>query len=123
GGSGGSPGGAWAPNLRTYVPVTAQASPRARFRRAIERRALWLGEGAMRGMGQITLDEGGKLGHLDREAGSPKYEKAALRWLGRYLEEEQPSLEHFATVARTLAELGSPEPDSYLVERREPEED
>jgi len=37
------------------------------------------------------------------ERGSPKYEKAALRWLERYLFEEEPSLERFASVVYKLA--------------------
>jgi hypothetical protein len=37
--------------------------------------------------------------HLYAERGSPKYEKAALRWLERYLTEGTPRLGHFAEVA------------------------
>jgi hypothetical protein len=49
------------------------------------------------------------------ERGSPKYEKAAMRWLERYLAEGSPRLQHFAEVTMSLAErtestadLGSP---------------
>jgi hypothetical protein len=41
--------------------------------------------------------------HLYAERGSPKYERAALRWLKRYLTEGSPSLQHFAEVAADLA--------------------
>jgi len=41
--------------------------------------------------------------HLYAERGSPKYEKAALRWLERYLSEGSPRLEHFAEIAANLA--------------------
>jgi hypothetical protein len=41
--------------------------------------------------------------HLYAERGSPKYEKAALRWLERYLNESSPSLAHFASVTIELA--------------------
>lgn len=37
------------------------------------------------------------------ERGSPKYEKAAMRWLERYLNEGTPWLQHFAEVAAGLA--------------------
>lgn len=83
--------------------MTAQGSPRARFRRAIERRALWQAEDAMRDMGSITLDEARDLVDLYAEKGSPKYERAALRWLERYLAEAEPSLERFAVTVAGLA--------------------
>jgi hypothetical protein len=87
--------------------MTAEASPRARFERAIERRALWLAEDAMREMGSVTLAEANQLVHLYAERGSPKFEKAALRWLARYLEEAEPSLERFAATVASLARIGS----------------
>ena len=44
-----------------------------------------------------------QLVHLYAERGSPKYEKAAVRWLGRYLEEGEPGLVQFARLASGLA--------------------
>ncbi len=35
--------------------------------------------------------------------GSPKYEKAALRWLERYLVESSPRLQHFVEVTATAS--------------------
>ena len=46
-----------------------------------------------------------QLVHLYAERGSPKFEKAALRWLERYLGEGSPKLEHFAKIAASLAKL------------------
>jgi len=46
-----------------------------------------------------------QLVHLYAERGSPKYEKAAVRWLERYLTEGSPKLEHFAEIAASLARL------------------
>jgi hypothetical protein len=83
--------------------VTAEASPRARFRRAIERRNLWGAEDAARDLPKLTLEEALQLVELYGERGSPKYERAALRWLERYLFEEEPSLERFASVVLRLA--------------------
>jgi hypothetical protein len=37
------------------------------------------------------------------ECGSPKYEKAAMRWLERYLTEGSPRLQHFAEITASLA--------------------
>ena len=44
-----------------------------------------------------------QLVHLYAERGSPKSERAALRWLRRYLDEHDPSLVQFARVAGALA--------------------
>jgi hypothetical protein len=41
--------------------------------------------------------------HLYAERGSPKFERAALRWLERYLTEGSPRLEHFAEITASLA--------------------
>jgi hypothetical protein len=43
--------------------------------------------------------------HLYGEKGSPKYERAAMRWLERYLSERSPRLKHFAEIATRLAKL------------------
>jgi len=43
--------------------------------------------------------------HLYAERRSPKYERAALRWLERYLTEGTPRLQHFAEIAASLAKL------------------
>lgn len=87
--------------------MTAEASSRARFRRAIERRALWLAEDAMRGMGAVTLQEAHDLLVLYAERGSPKNDRAAMRWLARYLEESEPTLERFAKVVASIAARSS----------------
>jgi hypothetical protein len=44
-----------------------------------------------------------QLVRLYAERGSPKYEKAALRWLERYLREAAPRLPRFAEIAADLA--------------------
>jgi hypothetical protein len=44
-----------------------------------------------------------KLVHLYAERGSPKYERAALRWLERYITEGSPRLQHFAEIPADLA--------------------
>jgi hypothetical protein len=85
--------------------LTAQPHAHVRFRRAIERRALWLAEDAARELPDLPLDDALQRVHLYAERGSPKYEKAALRWLDRYLSEDSPRLKHFAEITASLAKL------------------
>jgi len=85
--------------------LTAHPSAHVRFRRAIERRALWLAEDAARGLPNLSLQDALQLVHLYAERGSPKYERAALRWLERYLTEGSPRLQHFAEITMNLAKL------------------
>jgi hypothetical protein len=87
------------------VFVTGQPHAHVRFQRAIERRALWLAEDAARELPNLPLEDLLELVHLYAERGSPKYEKAALRWLERYLVESSPTLAHFAESAASLAKL------------------
>ena len=61
--------------------VTAEAHAHVRFRRAIERRALWLAEDAARELPNLPLEDALQLVHLYAERGSPKYEPGARRWL------------------------------------------
>jgi hypothetical protein len=86
--------------------VTAQPSASVRFRRAIERRALWLAEDAARELPNLPLEDALQLVYLYAERGSPKFERAALRWLERYLREAEPSLVQFARLASALAKRG-----------------
>jgi hypothetical protein len=74
-----------------------------RFRRAIERRALWLAEDAARELPNLSLPDALQLVHLYAEKGSPKFEPAARRWLIRYLSEGTPGLEDVAKVTASLA--------------------
>jgi hypothetical protein len=83
--------------------VTVQPNAQVRFRRAIERRALWMAEDAARELPNLPLDDLLQLVHLYAERASPKYERAAMRWLERYLTEGSPRLRHFAEVAVDLA--------------------
>jgi len=84
--------------------VTAEAHAHVRFCRAIERRALWMAEDAARELPSLPLADALHLVHLYAEQESPKYEKAAMRWLERYLTEGSPRLQHFAEITARLAE-------------------
>jgi hypothetical protein len=87
------------------VFVTAEAHAQVRFRRAIERRALWLAENAARELPNLSFEDALQLVKLYAERGSPNYEKAAMRWLVRYLQEGTPRLQHFAEITASLAWL------------------
>ena len=63
----------------------------------------WLAEDAARELPNLPLQDALQLVHLYAERGSPKYEKAAMRWLERYLTESSPRLQHFAEMTASLA--------------------
>ena len=63
-----------------------------------------MAEDAARELPNLPLEDALQLVHLYAERGSPKYEKAAMRSLERYLTEGSPRLQHFAEVAIRLAE-------------------
>jgi hypothetical protein len=69
----------------------------------IERRALWMAEESARERSNLPLEDALQLVHLYAERGSPKYERAAMRWLERYMTENSPRLRHLAEVAADLA--------------------
>jgi hypothetical protein len=86
--------------------VTAQGHPRTRFKRAIEGRWVFHAEVAARQMGQLTLAEALDLVVLYAEVEPAKFERAATRWLGRYLDEgEDVSLLKAHLAVAALSEL------------------
>jgi hypothetical protein len=86
--------------------VPAEANAHVRFRRAIERRALWMAEDAARELPNLPLEDALQLVHLYAELGSPKFERAAMRWLERYLAEMSPTLRNVTKVVRSLEHRG-----------------
>ena len=83
--------------------VTAEGSSVAIFWRAIERGNIIVAEGIAREFEVLPLEFALALVHLYGRAGDKRYERAALRYLERYLT-EQPSLADVAGVAVLLAE-------------------
>ena len=64
---------------------------------------MWVAEAVARELHHIWLEDALKLTHLYAEKEQwDKFERAAMRWLGRYLVEGSPSLREFAKVARQL---------------------
>jgi len=72
-----------------HVFVTAQGSPRTRFRRAIERRSLLNAELAAREMAVCDARGGAPACRAVREQADPRAERAMMRWLGRLFSEKQ----------------------------------
>lgn len=72
--------------------MTAQGSPRTRFRRAIGGGWIFHAELAAREMGNLTLDEALHLVELYAEHEPAKFERAALRWHARFVRERCSSL-------------------------------
>jgi hypothetical protein len=64
-----------------------------------------MAEDAARELPELPLEEALQLVRLYAERGSPKFERAAMRWLERYLTESSPRLRHFAEVTSSLAKL------------------
>jgi hypothetical protein len=62
-----------------------------------------MAEDAARELPNLPLEDALQLVHLYAERGSPKFEKAVMRWLERYLTEGSPKLQHFAELAADLA--------------------
>jgi 2-polyprenyl-6-methoxyphenol hydroxylase-like FAD-dependent oxidoreductase len=67
-----------------------------------------MAEDAARELPNLSLEDALQLVHLYAEKESPKYERAALRWLERYLTEGAPRLQHFAEVTQGLASRFEP---------------
>jgi hypothetical protein len=91
--------------------VTAQGHPRAIFKRAIERGNLVIAEATAREIGRLTLDEALLLVFLYAEKEPIKFERAALRLLGRYVTEGKAvSLLKAQFALSALAELRASTP-------------
>ena len=84
--------------------MTSEGHPYAVLQRALTTGNLWVAEAVARDMPHVPLEDAFKLVCLYAEKESPKFEKAALKWLRRYLDEDTPSLTEFAKVVAELVE-------------------
>jgi hypothetical protein len=89
--------------------VTSQGSAGTRFDRAVRGRNRFLAETAAFEMGALTLADALALVVLYAEARDDKFEKAAVRWLGRLLLEKPMPLALAARCLGLVAELRGPE--------------
>jgi hypothetical protein len=85
--------------------MTSQGTAHGRFQRAINRRHLLAAEMAAREMGGLSLADALLLCDLLANADPQRYERAALRWLERFINERLPPLTEVALAAAALAEL------------------
>ncbi len=86
--------------------VTSDGHPSARFKRALAAGNLPAAEGAAFDLAFIPLADARALVELYAENGDRKYERAALKYLGRYMDEANASLADVAQVAGLLTERG-----------------
>lgn len=75
-----------------HVFVTSQGTAHGRFTRFIQQRNVFQAELAARELGQLSLENALALVALYAEAGEGKFERAAVRWLRRLLDERELSL-------------------------------
>ena len=88
--------------------VTSEGSAGSRFVRAVRSRNLFLAETAAFEMATLSLGDALALVVLYGEAQDDKFEKAAVRWLGRLLLEKPMPLSLAARCIELVAELRGP---------------
>jgi hypothetical protein len=85
--------------------MTSQGSAHGRFQRAIHRRHVFAAEMAAKEMGQLSLIDALALVACYARTGSPKFDKAAVRWLARLAEERDATLRDIRLAANALEAL------------------
>ena len=84
--------------------MTSEGHPGARLQRALAVGNLIAAEKAAYEVDFVPLAQARALVELYAERGDPKYERAALKYLARYLTEGEPTLVDVAQMAALLAE-------------------
>src|SRR5450755_3091394 len=86
--------------------MTSDGSPYARFRRALETGNEMLVLGAARELPQIALDDALRICLVLRDGDPGRYERAAVRWLGRFaLEARAVTIRDLRAAAAALEAL------------------
>ena len=99
-----------------HVFVTVQGSALARYRRALERRHIFGAEIAAKEMAYVSLRDALGLLALYALEDSPKYGKAATRWLGRLaLESDDLSLDDVQLATAALQALPRRQDSALIV--------
>ena len=92
--------------MRTYVRVTSDGSPYARFRRALDTGNELLVLNAARELPQIALEDALRICLVLRDGDPARYDRAAVRWLGRFaLEARTATIADLRAAAAALAAL------------------
>src|SRR3954470_10672977 len=89
--------------------MTAQGSPATRFDRAVQRRSLLNAELAARELGQVSLEQALQLTILYAEQGEERFDRAAVRWLGRLFLEKPMPISLAAQCVELVSQLRGPE--------------
>jgi hypothetical protein len=87
--------------------MTSQGTAHGRFQRASHRRHAQAAEMAAREMGGLSLADALLLCELLAKADPSRYERAALRWLQRFIVERSPPLTEVSLAASALAEASA----------------
>jgi hypothetical protein len=87
------------------VFVTSQGTAHGRFSRAVASGNLREAEMAARELGGLSLDDALSLCVMLAARDPQRFERAALRWLQRFIEERLPPITEVALAAACLAEL------------------
>src|SRR6476469_2345566 len=85
--------------------MTSQGTAHGHCQRAIRSRHVQNAEMAAREMGGLSLADALLLCELLASTDVARYERAALRWLQRFIDERLPPLTELALAASALAEL------------------
>jgi hypothetical protein len=88
-----------------HVFVTAQGSPYARFKRPVDHGNLLEADSAARELGQLNLPDALEFCDLLARFAPDRFERAALRWHGRWTTEATPSSLAEAQLALTCLQL------------------
>lgn len=84
--------------------VTSRDRPYAEFQRALKNGNVWVAEAVAREFPRpLSLEDALKLTYLYAEKEQwEKFERAAMKWLRRYLDEKEPTFRNFVKVVRGL---------------------
>ena len=92
--------------MRTYVRMTSEGNPYARFRRALATGNEALVTAAALELPRIALDDALRICLVLRGGDPDRYERAAVRWLGRFaLEGRQVTIDDLRDAANALDAL------------------
>src|SRR5262249_53978025 len=85
--------------------MTSQGTAHGRFTRAINRGHLLAAEMAARELGELSLADALSLCELLAACDPQRFERAARRWLRRFIDERSPSLPELALAAAALSDM------------------
>src|SRR2546430_1221615 len=97
--------------MGTYVRGLARPSSRRVQARARARQPVGGRCRPARDLPHVSLDGALRVVHLYAEKESPKFEKVAMRWLERYLDERSPTLKSFANWSGSSTSVSSIDDD------------